>query len=191
MLDADDLPTTVDVRRPQARGLGRPQAGGVGRGQGRTVLQARNSFQKAHHFVRAQDHRQAARLAGVRNPLGQLRPVHRHAVEEAQGADDLVQRRPGHARSHQVHLERTHIFQAQPIWRTAEKPAELRDRMDVRSLGRRRQIADSHVLDHAAAQRARFSHLGFSCLRGWLGHQILSGRGIPAPVRSATTASAV
>jgi hypothetical protein len=31
----------------------------------------------------------------------------------------------------------------------------------------RRQIADRHVLDHAAAKRADLSHCKNSCLKGW------------------------
>jgi hypothetical protein len=34
-------------------------------------------------------------------------------------------------------------------------------------LRRRRQIADRHVLDHAAAKRADLSHRKTSCLKGW------------------------
>jgi hypothetical protein len=34
-------------------------------------------------------------------------------------------------------------------------------------LRRRRQIADRHVLDHAAAMRADLSHRKTSCLKGW------------------------
>src|SRR5271169_5479028 len=54
--------------------------------------------------------------------------------------------------------------------RVTEITAELRNGMDVRSLGGRRQIADRHVLDHATTQRARLSHLKTSCLRGGLQH---------------------
>ena len=44
--------------------------------------------------------------------------------------------------------------------------AELRYCVEIRSLRRRRQIADRHVLDHAAAERADLSHRKTSCLRG-------------------------
>ena len=40
--------------------------------------------------------------------------------------------------------------------------------MDVGSLGRRRQVADRHVLDHPAAERAYIGHLGVSRLWGGL-----------------------
>jgi hypothetical protein len=65
-----------------------------------------------------------------------------------------------------MHLEGAHILQIEPIRRTSEIPAELRNRMKVGSLRRRRQIADRHVLDHAAAKRADLSHRKTSCLKG-------------------------
>src|SRR5262245_44418309 len=51
---------------------------------------------------------------------------------------------------------------------TAKIPAQLRYRAEVRLLRRRRQIADRHVLDHAAAKRADLSHRKTSCLKGWV-----------------------
>ena len=49
-------------------------------------------------------------------------------------------------------------LQRQPVRRSAEEPAELRHRMHVGSLRRRREVADRHVLDHAAAKRAGLGH---------------------------------
>jgi hypothetical protein len=40
----------------------------------------------------------------------------------------------------------------------AKISAELRNRADVGSLGRRRYVQDRHVLDHAAAKRAQLGH---------------------------------
>lgn len=39
-----------------------------------------------------------------------------------------------------------------------EEPAEPRDRVDAGSLRRRREVADAHVLGHAAAKRADLGH---------------------------------
>src|SRR5262249_8572078 len=63
--------------------------------------------------------------------------------------------------------EGVHIFQAETIRRAAKIPTELRYRVEVRLLRRRRQITDRHVLDHAAAKRADLSHWKTSCLKGW------------------------
>src|SRR6266446_5399399 len=57
-----------------------------------------------------------------------------------------------------MNLEGVDIFQAETIRTAAKIPTELRYRTEVRLLRRRRQIADRHVLDHAAAKRADLSH---------------------------------
>src|SRR6516164_8041403 len=67
-----------------------------------------------------------------------------------------------------MNLEGVDIFQAETIRRAAKIPAELRYRVEVRLLRRRREIADRHVLDHAAAKRADLSHRKTSCLNGWV-----------------------
>jgi hypothetical protein len=63
-----------------------------------------------------------------------------------------------------MNLEGVDIFQAYTISGTTKMPAELALR--YRLLRRRRQIADRHVLDHAAAKRADLSHRKTSCLKG-------------------------
>src|SRR5947208_2369677 len=76
-----------------------------------------------------------------------------------------------------MNLEGMDIFQAETIRGAAKIPAELRYSVKVRLLRRRRQIADRHVLDHAAAKRADLSHRKTSCLKGWvLTPTILSDR---------------
>src|SRR5262245_12909466 len=65
-----------------------------------------------------------------------------------------------------MNLKRVDIFQAKTIRGAPKMPTELRYCIEVRLLRRRRQIADRHVLDHAAAERADLSHRKTSCLRG-------------------------
>src|SRR6266536_3971727 len=67
-----------------------------------------------------------------------------------------------------MHLEGADLLRAKTVRGPTEISAELRDCMDVRLLRRRRQIADRHVLDHAAAKRADLSHRKTSCLKGWV-----------------------
>src|SRR6266403_2728367 len=64
-------------------------------------------------------------------------------------------------------LKRVDIFQAKTIRGATKIPAELRHGIEVRLLRRRRQIADRHVFDHAAAKRADLSHRKTSCLKSW------------------------
>jgi hypothetical protein len=82
----------------------------------------------------------------------------RHTVEKPQRADDLIERRPGYPDGHQVDLEGADILQLETIGGPTEIPAQLRYRGKVGSLRRRRQIADRHILNHAAAKWADLSH---------------------------------
>src|ERR1700704_140154 len=63
-----------------------------------------------------------------------------------------------------MHLKCANVLQLQFVRGPPEIAAELRNRADVGSLRRWREIADGHVLDHAAAQRAHLGHLEISCL---------------------------
>jgi hypothetical protein len=99
----------------------------------------------------------------------------RDAIEKAQRANDLVVRRPGTPFRNQMHLESADIFQPQTIRGTTEISAELRNGVDVGLMGRRRKIADRHVLDHATTQRADLGHLNFLSEMG-CDTQILSDR---------------
>jgi hypothetical protein len=58
-----------------------------------------------------------------------------------------------------MNLMGAHVLQAEPVRRAVKILAELRNRMDVGLLCRRRQIVDCHVLDHATTQRAHLGHL--------------------------------
>src|SRR5262249_53441493 len=107
------------------------------------------------------------RLTRIGDALRHDGLAERHAIEEPQRADDLVQCRPRDPRCNQMNLEGVHIFQAETIRRAAKIPTELRYRVEVRLLRRRRQITDRHVLDHAAAKRVDLSHWKTSCLKGW------------------------
>ena len=157
--DPDDHAGAVDVGDLQARHLGDAPSRGVGRRQRHARLKARNGFEKANDLIAAQHSRQLARRAGVGDPFRDRVLAERDAVKEAQRADDLIERSPGNARGRQMHLKGADILQSQLIWGTSKISAELRDAMDVGSLGRRREIADRHVLDHATAQRADLGHL--------------------------------
>ena len=89
----------------------------------------------------------------------------RHTVEKAKRTDDLIQRWPGYPDRHQVYLEGADILET--IGGSIKIPAQFRYRGKVGSFRRRRQIADRHILDHAAAKRADLSHRKTSCLKGW------------------------
>src|SRR5271165_6591640 len=56
--------------------------------------------------------------------------------------------------------------------------AELRNRADVGSLGRRRHVPDRHILDHAAAKRAQLGHR-LLLSEGWASTSTSSQAGDP------------
>ena len=87
----------------------------------------------------------------VGDALWELRLAKRHAIEETQRADRLVKGRPSNAGRDQMNLKGTDLLQPQKVRRAAKISTELRNRMKVGSLCRRRQITDSHVLYHPAA----------------------------------------
>ena len=158
VLDADHHPAAVDIGDPEAGDLRDPQPGGIGCRQRGAGLQAGHGLEEPHHLVGAQHHRQTPRLAGVGDPLGDLRHPERHAVEEPQRRHRLVEARPCHALRREVDLIGANVLQRQRLRGSAEEPAELRHRVDVGSLRRRREVADRHVLDHAATKRAGLGH---------------------------------
>jgi len=151
MFDPHHHALVVNIADLQRRDFGNPQSRCIGRRQRDARLQARNRLQEPHDFVGAEHHGKLARFAGVSDPIRDRRSAEPHAVQEAQGADDLVQRRPRDALRSQMHLIGPNILQAKPIRRATKILAELRDRVDVGSLCRRRQIADRHILDHPPA----------------------------------------
>jgi hypothetical protein len=61
----------------------------------------------------------------IRNALRDQRLSESDAVEEAQGAHNLIEPRPRNARRDQVNLEGANIFKFQFVRRLAEIPAEL------------------------------------------------------------------
>src|SRR5262245_50570787 len=140
--------TTSDTRNPA----------GIDRGERGAALEARNCLQETHDFVGAQHDRQLARLACIGDALRHRVLAERHTEEKPQRTDDLVQCWPRDPRRNQMNLEGVDIFQAEMIWGSTKIPAELRYGIQIRLLCRRRQIADRHVFDHAAAKWADLSH---------------------------------
>lgn len=72
----------------------------------------------------------------MNDPLGDIRPVQRHTVKEAQRTDRLVQRRPGNPPRCEINLKRPGVLKPQPIRRTAKITTELCDGIQIRLLRR-------------------------------------------------------
>ncbi len=90
-------------------------------------FETRNGFEKADDLIGAEHSRQLARLAGIGDPFWDRVAAERHAVEETQRADDLIEGRPGDAFRDQMHLIGADVLQPEPIgervkWRLNSKP---------------------------------------------------------------------
>src|SRR5215472_3627155 len=77
---------------------------------------------------------------------------------KAERADGLVQRRPRYAASKEMNLKGPNVLQIELVRRTAKGAAELGDGVHIRTLCRRRQILDCHILNHAPTQWAHLGH---------------------------------
>ena len=83
----------------------------AGRRRG-AAFEARDCLQEAHNLVGAQHDRHLALLTRIGDAFRHRGLAERHALEEPQRADNLVQRRPRDPRRNQMNLEGVDIFQA-------------------------------------------------------------------------------
>jgi len=109
-LDPHHHARTIDVGDLEGGDFRNPQARRIGRRQRDPRLQARNCFEKPHDLVGAEHDGKLTRFACVGDPLRDRLFAERHAVEEARGADDLVERGPGDALRSQMNLIGPHIL---------------------------------------------------------------------------------
>ena len=153
LADADDHALAVDVGDAQAGDLGDPQAGGIGGHEQGAVLEVGDGGEEAGHLVGAQDDRESAGLLGRGDARGDIVAAQGLAVEEAQGAAGLVIVAHGDVplleEMEQVVAD---VFGAEVIGRGVEVAGEAGDASDVGLDGRRGEVAEGHVVDHAAAQ---------------------------------------
>src|SRR6516162_5303769 len=86
LFDADDHPVTIDVGELQRYDLRGSQAGGISQAQDRSVLDVRRRGEQPTDLLRAQNNRQAARLAGRDELLGKIVAFQCDLEEEPQGS---------------------------------------------------------------------------------------------------------
>jgi hypothetical protein len=120
LLDPDHHSLAVDVGDLEKNDFQHAQSGGINRGQRGAAFEARDRLQEADDLVSTQLDRQLARLPRIGDALRQGVLTERHAIEEPQRADDLVQRRPRDPRRNQMNLEGVDIFQAKTIRRATK-----------------------------------------------------------------------
>jgi hypothetical protein len=114
-LDPDHHPFALNIAVLQCDDLRDAQASRIRRGQRGTALQTRHGFEKMHHLLGTEHHRQLAGLTRIGNPLRHLGARKRDAIEETQRADDLVEARPGYTLGRQMDLVGADVLQAEPV----------------------------------------------------------------------------
>lgn len=145
----DYHPSTVYVRDFERERLGDACTGRVERHDDRAVLEIRDGAEDRGHLAAAQDHWKFLWLLGVRNVLDYLRPTQAGAIKEAQGADGLVELRPGTLlRLDKKQLKLADLGRTQLVGRAAE---ELGYSVDVNFYRPWRVVADREILDHSLA----------------------------------------
>ena len=154
LLDADDHALAVDVGDLERDHLGGAQARAIGHAQRRLVLEPRRGIEQPRHLLRAEHHRQLARLVNDMGVLDDLVALERDLEKEPQRRDGLIDGRHANAARRQMQLVAAHVLEARRIGRSPEERREVLDPLHVVMLGLRRELADRHVFDHAPPQRA-------------------------------------
>ena len=144
----------VDVGDLERRDLGDAQARAVGDRKRRQMLQADRRIKEPADLVRAEDVRQAARIAQPHQLAGEIGPVDRLDEEEAQGRDDGVHR--WHAETGLLHgdLKTAQVLSGRRIGRAFEKGGQAPHVAQIIALRRARETPHGHVVDQTLAQRA-------------------------------------
>ena len=109
----------------------------------------------------------------MRDPLRQVRLPERHAVEEAQRADRLVQRRPRHAAGDEMHLEGAHVLQVEHSGERPKKRPNLATACtyDRCVAGDRLRTVMSSIMRR---RRGLISVIGGLPSRGWVSTRTLA-----------------
>jgi len=115
LLNANDHARAVDVGDLKRDDLGGAQAGAIGHAQRRLVLQPGCSIEQPRHFLRAENHRQLARLVNEMCVLDDIVSPERDPEKEPQRRDGLVETRHADTARRQMQLVAAHILERRHI----------------------------------------------------------------------------
>jgi len=115
LLDANDHLLAVDVGDLERDHLGGAQAGALGHAQRRLVLEPGCGIEQPRHFLRAEHHRQLARLVNEMRVLDDIVAPERDPEKETQCRDGLVDGRYTNAARRQMQLVAAHVLEARQI----------------------------------------------------------------------------
>jgi hypothetical protein len=130
-------------RRPQA------QAAGVGGLEQHAFASGPGRLQKLRHLLRTQDAGQRLGPFAEGQHGHEIGASQRRAVEEAQGADGLIELAPGRLLLQQVPLIGAHLVGAEYVGRLSEEAGEAHHVCDVAFDGAWRVVAQLQIIDQA------------------------------------------
>ena len=133
--------------------LGNAQPGGIQGHRDDAVLRVGDRIEYGVYLVLAQDQRQLLGLLGERDVLDVPVLAERLEVQEAEGADRLIETAPSHLSGvHQIQLIGPYIVERQLLRGALEVAGEQHDLPDVAVDGAGREVAHLHVFDHSLTQ---------------------------------------
>jgi hypothetical protein len=146
----------VDGRHAQAHHLADAQAAGVGGADHPPVGVGGKGGKELQDLVAAEDRRQGLGPLAVGNGADHVGASEADAVEEAQGADGLVEGAPGGvADLEQVQLVGAEVVSPELVGGPSEVAGEVGDVSDVAGDGPGRVVAELEVRDETLAQRGQ------------------------------------
>ena len=125
LLDPDHHARAVDIGNSERDHFGGAQTGRISHAQRGPVLEAGCCIQEALDFLRAQDHRQLARRAHERQPVGDRCASQRHAKKEAQRGHRRIQLRRRGAAGREMKVIAPKVLCTRLIRRATEESGEL------------------------------------------------------------------
>src|SRR6516165_9604806 len=152
LTDSDDHALAVDVADLEGSGLGDPQVRGISGHEDGALLEIADGRKETSHFFRTEHDGKGAGLLDRRDGIRDMVAAQRDTIQESQGGTSLLVVAEGDtALLHEVDQVGTDVFGAEVLRRGVEVAGQASDAPDVGADGLGGEVAEDHVLDHAAA----------------------------------------
>jgi hypothetical protein len=147
----EHVPLTVDVVHPQVRQLADPQATTVSDPHHESVPAGGHGVEESVDISRAEDHGKRAWLLAEDDEGDEVGPIEDVAVEEPQGAGDLVEQAPRGGLCDEVELEVAELFGRESVRGASEVLGGPCNGRDVGLDGAWRVVAAGEFVDEPLA----------------------------------------
>jgi len=149
LLHPDQHAGAIDVVDLEGGDFRDPKPGAIRGPQRRLILETRRRHEQPPDLLDAQYIGKLAGMTDEDEAERQIRPVERHAEEEAKSRNRGIDARRLHAALRLMNLETADILGRGRIRRTSQEGREASDGADVVALRSLSQIAHCHVFKHA------------------------------------------